>query len=205
MVNTSYFSYSLLIGQVMDFARNQPNFSRLGKLCEKFAKNTRFQNELTALVREMHDALNQTLLIFGGKTFDEEGTEKSQRNKEVGKSLVRNPAKLSSSIKQAFGNFLLIGLKAIQFCEKFVKFRSNLSRQDLNAVYVYVKAQVPVFFSQVIELYKSLKYATVELDAGLRHDIASYIIPEIEELMSSVTNFGLGIQDVHQKVTPSSY
>ena len=153
----------------------------------------------------MHDALNQTLLIFGGKTFDEEGKEKSQRNKEVGKSLVRNPAKLSSSIKQAFGNFLLIGLKAIQFCEKFVKFRSNLSRQDLNAVYVYVKAQVPVFFSQVIELYKSLKYATVELDAGLRHAIASYIIPEIEELMSSVTNFGLGIQDVHQKVTPSSY
>ena len=35
---------------------------------------------------------------------------------------------------------------------------------------------------------------------GLRHDIASYIIPEIEELMSSITNFGLGIQDVHQKV-----
>ena len=50
-----------------------------------------------------------------------------------------------------------------------------------------------MFFSQVIELYKSLKYATVELDAGLRQDIASYIIPEIEELMSSVTNFGLGI------------
>ena len=79
-------------------------------------------------------------------------------------------------------------------------------------------------FSQIIELYKSLKYATVELDAGkreeiqqkrrkylliffdfpgLRHDIASYIIPEIEELMSSITNFGLGIQDVHQKVNTS--
>ena len=38
---------------------------------------------------------------------------------------------------------------------------------------------------------------------GLRHDIASYIIPEIEELMSSITNFGLGIQDVHQKVKSS--
>ena len=60
-----------------------------------------------------------------------------------------------------------------------------------------------MFFSQVIELYKSLKYATVELDAGLRQDIASYIIPEIEELMSSVTNFGLGIQDFHQKVISS--
>ena len=49
----------------------------------------------------MHEALNQTLVIFGGKTYDEEGREKSPRNKEVGKTLVRNPAKLSSSIKQA--------------------------------------------------------------------------------------------------------
>ena len=85
----------------------------------------------------MHEALYQTLLIFGGKTFDEEGREKSQGNKVVGKFLLRNPVKLSSNIKQAFGNFLLIGLKAIQFCEKFVIFRSNLSLQDLNAVYVY--------------------------------------------------------------------
>ena len=133
-------------GQVMDFARNQPHFSRLGKLCEKFVRNTKFQNELVGLVWEMHEALNQTLLIFGGKTFDEEGRERSQRNKEVGRALVRNPAKLSSSIKQAFSNFLLLALKAIQFCEKFVKFRSNLSRQDLNSVYLYVKAQLPVFF-----------------------------------------------------------
>ena len=28
-----------------------------------------------------------------------------------------------------------------------------------------------------------------------RYDIASYIIPEIEELMSSITMFGLGIQE----------
>ena len=34
----------------------------------------------------------------------------------------------------------------------------------------------------------------------MRYDIASYLIPEIEELMSAITNFGLGIQDVHQKV-----
>ena len=40
----------------------------------------------------------------------------------------------------------------------------------------------------------------VPTNLGLRNDIAAYIIPEIEELMSSVTNFGLGIQDVHQKV-----
>ena len=38
------------------------------------------------------------------------------------------------------------------------------------------------------------------LFSGLRYDIASYLIPEIEELMSAITNFGLGIQDVHQKV-----
>ena len=151
--------------QVMEFARNQPNFSRLGKLCENFVKNTKFQHELAGLVREMHDALNQTLLIFGGKTFDEEGREKTPRSKEVGKALVRNPAKLSSSIKQAFSNFLLLGLKMLQFCEKFVKFRCNLSRQDLNAVFLYAKAQLPIFFSQIIELYKSFKYATVELDA----------------------------------------
>ena len=43
-------------------------------------------------------------------------------------------------------------------------------------------------------------YDTVELDVGLRQDIAFCIISEIEELMSSVTNFGLEIQDVHQKV-----
>ena len=54
--------------------------------------------------------------------------------------------KLSKPYNQAFSNFLLLGLKAVQFCEKFVKFRPNLSRQDLNAVYVYAKTQLPVFF-----------------------------------------------------------
>ena len=97
-------------------------------------------------MHEMHEALNQTLLIFGGKTYEMDGREKEQRNKDVGKTLVRNPAKLSSSIKQAFSNFLLLGLKAVQFCEKFVKFRPNLSRQDLNAVYLYAKERLPVFF-----------------------------------------------------------
>ena len=43
-------------------------------------------------------------------------------------------------------------------------------------------------------------YSFFVIFPGLRHDIASYIIPEIEELMSSITNFGLGIQDVHQEV-----
>jgi len=186
--------------QVIEFARNQPNFNQLGKLCENFIKNSNFQSELVALVREMHDALNQTILMFGGKAFDDQGKEINGRNRSLGRSLVTNPAKLCSVIKQAFTNFLLVALKIVQFCDKFVKFRSNLSRQDLNAVFLFAKAQLPLFFNQIIELYKALKHATSELDAGLRYDIASYIIPEIEELMSSITMFGLGIQDVHQKV-----
>ena len=186
--------------QVMDFARNQPNFSRLGKLCENFIKNTNFQNELVAIVLEMQEALNQTCLMFGGKTFDQKGNEKTSRNRDVGRSLLSNPAKLCSVVKQAFSNLLLIGLKIVQFCDLFVKFKPNLSKEDQRAVFIYAKDQLPLFFNQVIELYKALKSATSEMDASMRHDIASYFVPEIEELMSSFTNFGLGIQDVHQKV-----
>ena len=113
---------------LLEFARNQPNFNQLGKLCENFIKNSNFQSELVALVREMHDALNQTILMFGGKAFDDQGKEINGRNRSLGRSLVTNPAKLCSVIKQAFTNFLLVALKIVQFCDKFVKFRLYLQR-----------------------------------------------------------------------------
>jgi len=186
--------------EVIEFARNQPNFNRLGKLCENFIKNTTFQNELVALVQDMHDALNQTLLLYGGKTMDENGKELSPRNRAIGRSLITNPAKLCSVIKQTFANFLLVGLKIIQFCDKFVKFKPNLSKKDQISVFLYAKAQLPLFITKIRELCKALKAATADMDASIRYDIASYFVPEIEELMSSITNFGLGIQDAHQKV-----
>ena len=155
--------------QVIEFARNQPNFNQLGKLCENFIKNSNFQHELVNLVKEMHDAINQTLVLFGGKTFDAEGKENFGRSRSVGKTLIINPAKLCSVIKQAFTNFLLVGLKIVQFCDKFVRFRPNLSRQDMNSVFIYAKAQLPLFFNQIIELYKALKYATTDLDAGIKY------------------------------------
>ena len=85
-------------------------------------------------------------------------------------------------------------MQVVQFCEKFVRYKVNLSRQDLHQVFLYAKAQLPLFLEQIIEVYKSVKYATVDMDAENRQDIASYLIPEIEELMSSLTNIGLSIQ-----------
>jgi len=186
--------------QVLEFARNQPNFNQLGKLCESFIKNTGFQSEMVQLVKDMHIALNQTLILYGGKVLDENGVVKTPRNRALGRSLITNPAKLCSVIKQTFTNFLLVGLKIVQFCEKFVKFKPNLSKQDQIAVFMFAKAQLPVFIAQIRELCKALRYATVDMDASMRYDIASYFVPELEELMSAVTNFGLGVQDVHQKV-----
>ena len=49
-------------------------------------------------------------------------------------------------------------------------------------------------------LTQCLKHASGDMDAGMRVDIAAYLVPELEELMSTLTNFGLGMQDVHQKV-----
>lgn len=187
-------------GQLIEFSRNQPNFNRLGKLCESFIKNRNFQSEMVQLVNDMHLVLNQTLLLYGGKTLDENGKEKTPRNRALGRTLITNPAKLCSVIKQTFTNFLLVGLKIVQFCEKFVKFKSNLTKQDQIAVFMFAKAQLPVFIGQIRELCKSLKLATADMDAAMRYDIASYFVPELEELMSAVTNFGLAVQDVHQKV-----
>ena len=65
---------------------------------------------------------------------------------------------------------------------------------------MFAKAQLPIFIAQIRELCKALRYATMDMDASMRYDIASYFVPELEELMSAVTNFGLGVQDVHQKV-----
>ena len=83
--------------QVLELTRNQPNLAGLGKLCESFLRNSRLQQELAALVRysivqygtvkyhtipyfrQMHEALNQVLLMVGGKTFDEEGVEITPR------------------------------------------------------------------------------------------------------------------------------
>ena len=84
--------------QVLELSRNQPNLAGLGKLCDSFLRNSRLQQELAALVRcvqsstvlystvqmvslfrQMHEALNQVLLMVGGKTFDEEGVEITPR------------------------------------------------------------------------------------------------------------------------------
>ena len=65
--------------QVLELSRNQPNLAGLGKLCESFLRNSRLQQELATLVRQMHEALNQVLLMVGGKTFDEEGVEITPR------------------------------------------------------------------------------------------------------------------------------
>ena len=65
--------------QVLELSRNQPNLAGLGKLCDSFLRNSRLQQELATLVRQMHEALNQVLLMVGGKTFDEEGVEITPR------------------------------------------------------------------------------------------------------------------------------
>ena len=88
------------------------------------------------------------------------------RNRSVGVSLMSHPAKLCSTIKQACTQLLLAGLKVVQFCDKFVRVRPSLARRDLAAVFVYAKAQLPLFVNKIIEFYKALKYATAGLDAG---------------------------------------
>jgi len=186
--------------QVIQFTHNQPGFHLLGKKCEEFMRMTNFQIELVHLVTEMQTALNNTILLFGGKTLDSNGKEKMGRSKHIGRALVTNPAKLCSALKQTFTNFLLVGLKVIQFCDKFIKFKAYLSKADQKALFVYAKAQLPVFLALLRELFKALKIAAVDIDQNARHDIASYFVTEIEELMTAFTNFGLVIQDVHQKV-----
>ena len=99
--------------QVIEFARNQPNFSRLGQLCQHFVKNSSFQSELAGLVKEMRDALNSILSMLGGKLFDDEGRECGSRNKSFSRSLGSNPAKMCSVIKQAITQILLVVLKVI--------------------------------------------------------------------------------------------
>ena len=84
----------------------------------------------------------------------------------MGVSLMSHPAKLCSTIKQACTQLLLAGLKVVQFCDKFVRVRPSLARRDLAAVFVYAKAQLPLFVNKIIEFYKALKYATAGLDAG---------------------------------------
>ena len=79
-----------------------------------------------------------------------------------------HPAKLCSTIKQACTQLLLAGLKVVQFCDKFVRVRPSLARRDLAAVFVYAKAQLPLFVNKIIEFYKALKYATAGLDAGIK-------------------------------------
>ena len=100
------------------------------------------------------------------------------RNRSVGVSLMSHPAKLCSTIKQACTQLLLAGLKVVQFCDKFVRVRPSLARRDLAAVFVYAKAQLPLFVNKIIEFYKALKYATAGLDAG-KHETQNLQLSQV--------------------------
>jgi len=185
-----------LVERVLQYIIHNSILKDLEELCRSFTKSSALQQTFLKMVCEIHGSVDQVLVLLGGKVLDANGLVCTPRNKSTGRAVMHNPPRLGAIQKQTIKKIVFVILKIVQFCVRFEEEKDYLSRADKNRVVMFAKSRVVIFVRQLLELLKSLKYATADLNTLDRLELAAYFVPEIEEVGYVATNLGLAIKEL---------
>ena len=157
-----------LLNNVIQFLQARNLLLELSALCEGFVRVEHLQTQFLGIAAEIHGAIDQILVLLGGRVVNAKSEVKVARRKAVGRSLVLSPSRLTAAIRQSIANIALIIIKIIEFCVLYERARDWLSNDERGKIILFVRARILFFIQQLLELLKSVKSATVALTSQQR-------------------------------------
>ncbi|XP_064635771.1 uncharacterized protein LOC135492948 isoform X2 [Lineus longissimus] len=165
-----------------------PGFLKFSELCETFLKNTALRQQITNLVNDMHNCADKIIDLFSGKVSAGEG-QGSSTDGGSDDSLMTNPAKLCYIIKQALREGAVACAKLLILCDLFSRRKGELSREERHEIIKYAKSRIPVFMNQLLRFLDVCKRHASTLTASQRQEMATYLVPEIEAALETISKF----------------
>lgn len=157
-------------------------FDTFIKLCQTFLRNTALRHQIVSLIDDMHACANRIIDLFKCKKPHSKGTMPED-------ALVANPQKLCYVIKQAAREGAVACSKLVLLCDLFARRSGELPQEERHDIIRYAHSRLPIFIKQVQEFFEVFEYQLMLMGPDQKQEIASYILPEIEESMTLLTTF----------------
>ncbi|XP_077301228.1 uncharacterized protein LOC143921733 [Arctopsyche grandis] len=178
--------------QVIDIVKDYPCMTKLVENCQTYIRNMGLKKQIIDLVNDIHTSAERIIEYFN----------------EPGEGFGINPVKLCLVIKQAGKEAAVVLLKIVMLCDLFTKRKTELTRSDKHEVFKYARSCLPEFTHQLRTLLEVLKNTFNSLTQAQKHEIATYLVPEIEggieTLSSLVFDFKMNIEHVMKVVIPDT-
>ncbi|KAK7507206.1 hypothetical protein BaRGS_00001141 [Batillaria attramentaria] len=175
-----------------------PGFTHFAELCETFLKNTALKQQIQTLISDMHTCGDRIIELFSGRA-GAGGTDAMMDG-----SLWNNPAKLCYTVRQGLKEAAVASAKLLLLCDLFSKRKCELSKQERHEIMKQAKARMPIFLKQLHKLLTVLKQQSQSLTVQQRYDVASYLVPEIETILDTVSRFANETKVALEQVISSS-
>lgn len=177
--------------QCISAASHYPCLAPLVTLCEHYLRNVSLKQQIINLVTDMHNCASQIIQYVNTK-----------HSSSAGDSLNSNPAKLCFIVRHSIQEAAVAGVKLLVLCDLFTKKKSELTREQRHEIIKYAKSRLPVFMNQLHRFLVGLK-STFNMSPNQRQEIATYLVPEIEEFLETFSSLGVNIKTALEQMIPA--
>ncbi|KAG8324060.1 hypothetical protein J6590_101202, partial [Homalodisca vitripennis] len=138
--------------------------------------------EIVSLVSDMHTCASHIIQHLSSKPAP------------ASDSLNTNPAKLCFVVRQSLREAAVAGVKLVVLCDLFSKRKGELTREQRHEIIRYAKSRLPVFMNQLHRFLVGLKTTLSSMSSAQRQEIATYLVPEIETVLETLSSLGMKIK-----------
>lgn len=177
-------------------ALKMPGFGRLPELCEIYLKNVALKQQIMSLVSDMHSCASCIIDYFSGKVPGDSGNC-AQNGSE---NLLSNPAKLCYVMKQSLRECAVASTKLLILCDLFTRRKHELSHEERHEIMKYAKSRLPLFMNQLHKFLEVLKQLFSDMCAKQRQEIATYLVPEIEVALDTMSQFIVDMKSAMEQI-----
>ncbi|XP_025828986.1 uncharacterized protein LOC108743837 [Agrilus planipennis] len=175
------------IQKVIDVSKQYPCLSKLVSMCELYLKNMALKGQIISLVNDMHQSINQMIGHFSachGSTDN----------------ITSNASKLCFMVKQSIRDAAVAAVKLLLLCDLFTKRKGELSKEERHEIIQYAKSRLPIFMSQLQNFLHIVKSTFNGMTSTQRHEIAAYIVPEVEVILDTISSVVVEIEKALQQI-----
>lgn len=169
--------------QCISAASSYPCLSPLVTLCQHYLRNMALKQQIMSLVSDMHTCASHIIQHLSSKP-----------SSAPADSLSANPAKLCFVVRQSIREAAVAGVKLLVLCDLFTQRKGELTREQRHEIIRYAKSRLPIFMSQLHRFLVGLKSTLSSMSPAQRQEIATYLVPEIENILDTVSSLGLKVK-----------
>ncbi|XP_046685129.1 uncharacterized protein LOC124370870 [Homalodisca vitripennis] len=168
--------------QCISAVASYPSLTPFTTLCQHYLRNMALKQQIVSLVSDMHTCASHIIQHLSSKPAP------------ASDSLNTNPAKLCFVVRQSLREAAVAGVKLVVLCDLFSKRKGELTREQRHEIIRYAKSRLPVFMNQLHRFLVGLKTTLSSMSSAQRQEIATYLVPEIETVLETLSSLGMKIK-----------